>query len=193
VANNCSDNTVKIAKELADVVINTPTPGISRAKNLGAERAKGETYCFLDADSLMEQDLLYLAAKRVKDGFDLCKAKIMPLDDQSFGAKFSCYTGNLVNSFTENLTFTDGGNGAFTFVTPDTFYSISGFNENASVMIDVDFFVRAKSAGAKMNFITKKGVYTSMRRFMQRGYLACTFEDMMNNLNHSLVSRSWNY
>jgi glycosyltransferase involved in cell wall biosynthesis len=193
VANDCKDNTAKVATELADIVIDTHLKGLSRAKNLGAAKSNGDMYVFLDADSLMEQGLLYLAANQIESGYNMGKARIRPLDDQRLRAKFTCFTGNLGNSITTNLPRMDSGNGAFTFSDVNLFEKINGFDTTVNVMIDVDFFIRAKTSGGKMSFITEKGIYTSMRRFMQRGYLRCTFEDIINDLNPSLISRSWDY
>ena len=115
-------------------------------------------YVFLDADSLMEQGLLYLAANQIESGYNMGKARIRPLDDQRLRAKFTCFTGNLGNSITTNLPRMDSGNGAFTFSDVNLFEKINGFDTTVNVMIDVDFFIRAKTSGGKMSFITEKGI-----------------------------------
>lgn len=58
VANNCRDDTAKIAEGLATKVIKTPRQGISHTKNLGIENAEESILSFLDADSEMEDDLI---------------------------------------------------------------------------------------------------------------------------------------
>src|SRR5687768_13057168 len=48
VTNGCTDQTPEIARELCDQLIVMPDRGLSRARNLGGEAARGKLLIFLD-------------------------------------------------------------------------------------------------------------------------------------------------
>ena len=81
VANACEDDTAKIARESASLVIETPVQGISYAKNVGFAHANGEVCAFMDADSTMKDDVAEKVDQSLMDGDDCGKAKIRPLED----------------------------------------------------------------------------------------------------------------
>jgi glycosyltransferase involved in cell wall biosynthesis len=57
VDNNSTDNTAQIAKSFGATVIFEPVNQISRARNCGAKAANGKYLIFLDADTLLSQEL----------------------------------------------------------------------------------------------------------------------------------------
>ena len=58
VDNNSTDNTAQIAKSFGATVVFEPINQISRARNCGARAAKGKYLIFLDADTILSQQLL---------------------------------------------------------------------------------------------------------------------------------------
>lgn len=67
IENNCTDNTGEIIQRYTDpriVHIQTEQTGLSHARNLGLDRARGEFICFLDADDRLPPNSL-------KDRLDL--------------------------------------------------------------------------------------------------------------------------
>ena len=54
VDSNSPDQTRVISKEYADKVVNTKERGVSKARNLGADKAKGELLIFLDGDTILD-------------------------------------------------------------------------------------------------------------------------------------------
>jgi len=67
VDNNSTDNTFKVAKNLADKVYKCKKQGISYARNYGAKKAKTEIIAFLDADSLAYPNWVNLVSEAFKD------------------------------------------------------------------------------------------------------------------------------
>jgi glycosyltransferase involved in cell wall biosynthesis len=172
VPNACTDDTTKIAKELANRVIEIPEKGVSHAKNIGAEVAKGTVLAFMDADSQMKDD---------------GKAKIRPLDDDRLRAKIFVYYSELLSRGSKYLSFIDSGAGAFTFTNKEIFEAIKskygqGFREDLKIMEDVEFLTKLKKNG-NYNFITESCLYISMRRFIEEGYLKCFWEDSIDVFN----------
>src|SRR6478609_6998137 len=64
VANGCTDRTAEIARDRCHRLINVPERGLSRARNLGAEAARGDILVFLDADTVLDKDALDTIATR---------------------------------------------------------------------------------------------------------------------------------
>jgi len=57
-----------------------------------------------------------------------------------------------------------------------------GFRMDLQVMEDVDLLTRFKQKGS-YKFITESCLYTSMRRFVEEGYLKCLVEDTIHVSN----------
>jgi glycosyltransferase involved in cell wall biosynthesis len=62
VDNGCTDRTIEISRQLGCRVVNEEKPGLSHARNRGAEAAEGEIVCFIDADGVLSRN--WLAAAR---------------------------------------------------------------------------------------------------------------------------------
>src|SRR5687768_1079452 len=58
VCNGCCDRTAQVAREFCDQLIVMPERGLSRARNLGGQAARGKILVFLDADTLLERHAL---------------------------------------------------------------------------------------------------------------------------------------
>ena len=184
VANGCEDDTAKIARESASLVIETPVQGISYAKNVGFAHANGEVCAFMDADSRMKDDLAEKVYQSSMDGYDCGKAKIRPLDDDRLRGQVFCLYSEALSRMTSIVSFIDSGAGAFMYATRDLFDQIKQeegeiFKTKLKVMEDVDLLTKLKKKGS-YKFITDSCLYTSMRRFMDEGYLKCFIEDSIH-------------
>lgn len=181
VANACKDDTAAVARPLASRVIETTTQGISHAKNLGYAAASGAICAFMDADSIAEEHLLEEVSASCAQGYDCGKAKIRPSDDPRLRAKVFCLYSEALSRMTSYWSRIDSGAGAFTFLTKTVAKKIETpqgglYREDLQVMEDVDLLARMKKAG-KYKFITRSCLYTSMRRFIEEGYVRCFVED----------------
>jgi glycosyltransferase involved in cell wall biosynthesis len=187
VANACTDDTAKLARAVADYVIEIPRQGVSNAKNRGVEIANGNVYTFMDADSRMKEDLLEKVCFYILNGYSGGKAKIRSLDDDRLRANLFCAYAEALSRATKTFPFVDSGSGSFTFTTEELFDEIKsiygeGFRTDLQVMEDVDFLTKIKKHG-KYKFITDSCLYTSMRRFMDEGYWKCFVKDTEDVLN----------
>jgi glycosyltransferase involved in cell wall biosynthesis len=197
VANACSDDTAKVAREFANRVIEVPEQRISHAKNVGYSNAGGNICSFMDADSMAEEHLLEEVYNSIVLGFDCGKAKIRPLDDDRLRAKVFCWYSEALSRITKYWSWIDSGAGAFTFLAKDLGRKIESHNgslyrEDLMVMEDVDLLTRMKKAG-NYRFITDSCLYTSMRRFMEEGYIKCFVEDSIHVLKPDGKTRDrWN-
>lgn len=82
VDNNSTDRTAEIAQEQGAAVVFEPVNQISRARNKGAEKASGDWFLFIDADSYPSPELFGDVAEAIQSGncvgggsvikFDVC-------------------------------------------------------------------------------------------------------------------------
>jgi glycosyltransferase involved in cell wall biosynthesis len=83
--NGSSDNTVAVVESFRDRLpirrLEAPTPGVSHARNLGIEEARGEYICWTDDDVLVDRDWLaaYLEAFRRHPQASYFGGRIEPL------------------------------------------------------------------------------------------------------------------
>ena len=141
----------------------------------------------MDSDSLAEAHLLEEVYKSIMQGYDGGKAKIRPLDDDRLRAKVFCWYTEIMSRITKYISVTDSGAGAFTFLTKELGQKIQNSNgslyrEDLVVMEDVDLLTRMKKAG-RYQFITNSFLQTSMRRFIEEGYIKCLIEDTIHVTN----------
>jgi len=181
VANACTDNTAGVARRVANQVIETPVQGISHARNLGYASAQGGIVAFMDSDSRAAPNLLETVAKLCARGYDCGKAKIRPSDDPRLRAVIWCWYVEHVSRQAEKAGQGQNGAGAFTFLTRDLAKRVELadgklYREDLKVMEDVDLLNRLVQAG-KYKFVTESCLYTSMRRFIDEGYVHCFNED----------------
>ncbi|MEK6960846.1 MAG: glycosyltransferase [Nanoarchaeota archaeon] len=181
VANACSDDTARIARGLATRVIETPSQGISLAKNIGYSESSGDICSFMDADSWMGDRLLEEVVRSYHEGYDCGKAIIRPSDDDRLRAGLFCWFSEVLSRMTRYVPAVDSGAGAFTFLTRKLakrihYHDGSLYNPDLQVMEDVDLLTRMKTSG-RYKLITGSCIYTSMRRFKEEGYLNCMAVD----------------
>lgn len=187
IANGCTDDTAKIAREFQGKVVEVSQQGISHAKNTGFNNTQGEICAFMDADSVAKDDLLEKIYDAYIKGFECGKATIRPLDDPRFIAMFFCKYWEMCSKLTEKLPI-DSGTGAFTFLTKDLGKRILNpdgtlYREDFQVMEDIEFAQRMKRGHGKWKFIDDSHLYASMRRFKEEGYWKCYFEDLIHSIS----------
>jgi len=180
VANSCNDETARVARDLGVNVLETETPGISHAKNLGTSIAKGDVYVYCDSDSVMRPDLLKTITKYLEKGYTSGKARIWSLEPGLKGKLVFSYV-DFTARLLANFPFFDSGFGALIFSTKSHFDGLVnkygyGWNENTKVGEDLDFAYRSKRIG-RFAYIKETGIKTSMRRYDKYGVLKCFWHD----------------
>ena len=159
VCNGCGDNTLKISKKYGKTFI-IKEKNVSLARNYGGNKAKGNVIIFLDADTLINDEIIKkIDSVKDKDFFGTCWAKP---DNDKFIANFYFNIKNLFGLFGMHNA------SGIIFCTKDIFKKVK-FNKNITKHENQDFSKRAKKYGKR--YFLNCYVITSMRRFEKLGYL----------------------
>ena len=180
-----TDNTVEIAKRYTDKVVvyaKSDLCNISKARNLGALKAKNDVLIFLDADIIIKDTELFM--EKVINVFKnkrivattpkiLVDPKKENLSDKVVHSLISLIS-NILNSL--GFGYSRGG---CQIVKSKYFNKIDGYNEAFIAGEDVDLFRRLRQFG-KTSISNNITVYESPRRYRKFGYMNVLFNWFMN-------------
>ncbi len=187
VANGCTDKTEEIIKKRLSDRLNLfslPQAHVSRARNYGAENAKGEIFLFLDADTILEINSLQEINSTFKNGFTVATTKVKPDNSQ-----FKYKAAMLIKNWYNQTGLYKGCSGAL-ICRRDDFFKVDGYDKNLIVK-------EHKKLTDKLSVIGKYTVVntyvtTSMRRLENWGILKSSlfwmqkwFEDKIGDLRKS--------
>ena len=187
------DKTVRIAKRYAKVIVNRKR-GVSAARNLGAQNAKGKILFFLDADTKPSPSLLESYHKAFLDkSIIAATGPIYPLEKTkrriNVGYSFVSILFVKISILLKSPTIV-GSNFA---IRADTFRKVKGFNEKLITYEDWDLSGRIKGFG-KIRYIGESKVYTSARRVIAWGLFGYFLFYLTNMLMyHALKKTRDNY
>lgn len=166
--NGSTDDTALVAarfaghhEELAVLVVPEPEPGVGRAKNAAAARARGDVLLFLDADSTMEPRLALDVAEQYAAGFQVGSIRVSadshhPIDRGFFGLM-------------ELGKVLFGVRGQMMYCDRQLFLALGGFRPDLHLAEDLEFLRRVRGTLAEAGsppvcHIRSSGIWTSPRR-----------------------------
>ncbi len=195
-----SDGTVEIAKDFADVVVESnprEKQNISVGRNKGAAVAKGETFVFLNADVQLRNvneffHFLTEFHSNKKLAGATCKVQITP-EESSFADKIFMSFYNFYFHFL-NLIKVGMGRGECQAIRKEYFNKLNGYNENLPAGEDFDLFRKLRKIG-KIYFSRRTVVYESPRRYRRIGhfkvFLTWTLNGLFVILKNKSLSNKW--
>jgi rSAM/selenodomain-associated transferase 2 len=156
-----SDETLSIAKKKGVKIYVSNVKGRSGQMNYGVEKALGNVYYFVHADSLPVTTFYSDIEKAVKKDFD-CGSFRTEFDTNMLLLKFNAF-------FTRfNYLFFRGGDQSI-FVTKELWDRIGPFKEEMLIMEDYDFLARIWNTG---NFrLIPKSTLVSARKYEDNSWL----------------------
>ncbi len=142
VENGSTDGSLEECQRLADVntkVIRLSESGVSRARNYGIEAARGKVITTLDADDEMLSGRITFIVSRLwtQTDFVIGTMQLVAAEEPNYPLEIQHALKRGLPLFTGSaLIFTKAG-----------FDQIGGYSENLSHAEDMDFILRAKTAG----------------------------------------------
>lgn len=194
-----TDKTVKIAKKYADKVIENNTgkrQNIAIGRNLGAKKAKGKYFVFIDADVFVPEpdnsfNMLISYLEKDKDLLAICpKIRVFPNETLSDRIVFGI--GSAIFYFCNNILHYGAAGGEFQLIKSSAFRKLGGYNEKLVVCEDQDMFKRLSKKG-KTYFETSLCVTHTGRRAKNLGWSKLLRDWVVNYLAYQLFNRSLNY
>lgn len=186
---NSKDNTRKIIRKFAKLhprvkLIVEKKKSVGRARNLGANQAKGKYLLFLDADTLLSQHFLGKSIVEFEEKkLDIATADFKPLcKDSSHKIYFSMQ--NMIVWLSQFIR--PVAQGAFILVKKSLFDKIKGFDEKIKLAEDVNFVERATEFG-KFGVLNTVRVSISSRRLKQEGVLGMVMKYLLCHFHREFI------
>lgn len=160
--NNSTDRTAVIASEMDAKIVFEPVNQISRARNRGAEAARGVWLLFIDADSIPSVKLVSEVIALVNtDDYIGCGTTVTVEGGTLFNKLRMERLNPLFRIF--NLC-----GGAFLLCQSEAFHAVGGFSIELYAYEEIDFVLRLKRYGRKtgkrFNVLHRHSVVTSGRK-----------------------------
>ncbi len=167
VLNRCTDRTEEIAKSYNCITIDNDDKNLSKIRNTGVERARGEIIVTIDADTQMNEHMLTKVVQNLSSGKYIGGGVTGKFERMSLGIFVS--TMLLIGPLL--IKYGAISVGIFWCYKED-FKSINGFNEELLMAEDADFAKRLKVWGKKKGQkygTIQNGMITSSRKFDKHG------------------------
>lgn len=168
VDNNSTDKTVEIAEEF----LNGPAPlnlkvfnwGPERSaqRNFGVEKANGEWFLYLDADMILNKDVIKDCVEKIKNDNDIIALHISEI---VMGKRFFSKVRRFERSFYDG-TVVDG----VRFIQKEAFLKVGGFDKSLTGPEDWDLDKKLKSIG-RIGLLSTP-IYHNEAEFDLRNYLS---------------------
>ena len=163
VVNGTKDRTLDVVRQakerldgLAVRMVDDPTPGVSRAKNVGARLARGDLLVFLDADSRLAPDLIARIVRASWNGAPAGSVAIVadsrdPIDRGFFAL---LEWGKNLFRIRANMLY----------CARRLFEEVGGFDERLQQAEDLDLLRRIQARGLEVTHVGDSWIATSPRR-----------------------------
>ena len=169
VANDCSDNTIKIAKGDCDLMIDTKIKGVCFARNLGAKKSKGEILIFLDADTRLS----YLSLEKIEKVFSDKNYVIGTVKGKPNVNDWLCSLLYMYKNFVHKYKIHMGSSGII-ICRKRIFKKTTGFEQEWSPK-EIGRFIKKINKFGDYVYIDSIIATTSMRRFKKQNFLKAVF------------------
>ncbi|MCU7798666.1 MAG: glycosyltransferase [gamma proteobacterium symbiont of Lucinoma myriamae] len=193
VDNNSTDNIGKIASSMEVKVVFEPINQIARARNAGAEQAMGDYLVFVDADTLLEGDILDKVSDNLSSGEVIGGGAWVEPDSKGPAFFIFKYVVNYILAL-KNVTV-----GPFLYCEHNAFLHIGGFDEDLYAGEEFALAKRLKAGGKKINKLWKiikyheaHRIITSSRRCGAFGVIGMAFKNihLLWNMKRKLRQKS---
>jgi glycosyltransferase involved in cell wall biosynthesis len=191
VADNSTDDTVKIIKDLnpsIKVIKGGPTPV---ARNNGVKVSKGDYLLFIDSDIVIKDDkLIFKTLTSLMGGSDMVTTNLKCKNNKIVNLIYQ------INNIIQHISIFDKkpfSTGSFMGFNKDTFKELGGFDEKA---LHCEDYLLSKKVNPKNFKIINSCIYTDDRRFIKMGYFGMIryfYNNIKKRNNDSYFYKDINY
>lgn len=162
VDNNSTDDTAEIARQAGAQVVFEPINQIGRARNAGAAQATGDWLLFLDADSLLNPDLLTDILQMIESGKYVGCGSTLRMDGLPWWANLT------LRFWTSVSVLCRWAAGALVVCRRDAFQDVGGFDQELYALDEIRLSKQLKQwgrqRGLSFTILTKHPLETSSRK-----------------------------
>jgi glycosyltransferase involved in cell wall biosynthesis len=162
VANGCTDRTSEVVRDKCDQFHEIEERGLGPARNLGAEKARGNLLLFLDADTLLEPGALAVIARKFKRRHSAGTVRGVP-DRGRTAYKVIYFFKNLAHQ-----SHAHHGSSGVILCWKDHFHAAGGFDNELYLRENSDLMKKLRRFGS-YKYIGATSAVTSMRRYERVG------------------------
>jgi len=163
VDNNSDDQTATLARASGAIVLSESDHKISKVRNTGAKAANGDILVFIDADTLIPENLLWRISQAIFDPACVGGSVDTDYHPVHFSLRLYLQLWRILGKLTGMAQ------GATQFCRRSIYLSLGGYDERLYMGEDVDFYWRlkrmAKEQNKKVCFLSDLRVIPSCRRF----------------------------
>lgn len=192
VTNGCTDGTADAVRGKCDHLFELEERGLGPARNLGAEKARGNLLLFLDADTILEPNALQIIARKFKRHHSAGTLKGVPDND-----KASYKTIYFLKNFVHKSHAHHGSSGVI-LCWKDHFDAVCGFDNELYLRENSDLMKKLRQFGS-YTYISSTPAITSMRRYEKTGtsemvllwlkvWVLSNFSDIRNQTYEGMTS-----
>ncbi|RUM92151.1 MAG: hypothetical protein DSZ28_09865 [Thiothrix sp.] len=178
VDNNSTDNTGEIAASMGAKVVFEAKNQIARARNTGARAATGDFLVFVDADTVLEGDILDQVEVNLSSGQVIGGGAWVEPDSSGLGRLVFKYGVNYLLAL-KNITV-----GPFLYCDRAAFLRVGGFDEDLYAAEEFSLASRLKEEGKKeskswriIKYRPTHKIITSSRKFGRFGGLEMAYQN----------------
>lgn len=190
-----TDGTVAIAREHAHLVVENNEgirQTISIGRNRGAERATGDVFVFLAADTLFSNaETFFSVIEREIANPSIaaltCSISVYPDEEGRIDRAYHGFYNWLF--YMMNRVGMGMGRGECHVMRREVFNKVHGYAEGIAAGEDYEIFQRLKKVGV-VRFLRELRIYESPRRYRRLGYLHVTGSWFLNFLSVFFLGRS---
>ena len=167
VDNDSSDSTADVARRFGATVVKETQHNVAKVRNTGARFANGDVLIFIDADTIVPDELLWRIVEVMREPICLGGAVDTNYRPAKLTSRIYLQSWRIIGKLAGIAQ------GATQFCRNDVFFALGGYNETLFMGEDVDFYWRlkkfAKQHYGSISFIEEMQVIPSTRRFDQWG------------------------
>jgi glycosyltransferase involved in cell wall biosynthesis len=167
VDNDSSDSTADVARGFGAAVVKETRHNVAKVRNTGARFAQGEVLVFVDADTIVPDELLWRVVVLMAEPTSFGGAVDTNYRPAKLASKIYLQVWRVIGRSAGMAQ------GATQFCRRDIFLALGGYDETLFMGEDVDFYWRlkrlAKRRHACVKFVEDMQVSPSTRRFDQWG------------------------